>query len=300
MMDLLVMILLKRLKRGLLQNTGVITVLFVNLLAVAATDGSISLEDTKRVQDPFEFSRQLDYRQFEMLDYKNADFEDVTVYQFRYTHPVAETKLLPEQFIRVTSAVRRIPHDITLNSSNEPANQSTGTGMGDTNIFDAFTMGIGENYKWGVGPSLTFPTNQSNDDKKRFGNDNWRAGIAGIGMVRFSPRDQVTVIFNWQKDFYGDDVPIEQFSLQPAYSHSFKKGWYFMSTGIWRFNLENQTHYIPVALGVGKVFRIKGQLMHAFVEPQWVIDSDDRDKNGNFVPQPEFFVRLGLTLMLAQ
>ena len=298
-MGLLLMMLFKRYKRGRLLSTSVITILFAHPVAVSGTDGSISLEDTKRVQDPFEFSRQLDYRQFEMLDYKNADFEDVTVYQVRYTHPIAETKLLPEQFIRVTSAVNRIPRDITLNSSNEPANQSTSTGMSDTNIFDAFTMGIGKNYKWGVGPSVTFPTNQSNDDNKRFGNDNWRAGVAGIGLIRFAARDQMIVIFNWQKDVYGDDIPIEQFSLQPAYSHSFEKGWYFMSTGIWRFDLENDTHYIPVALGVGKVFRIQSKLMHAFIEPQWVIDSDDRDKNGNFVPQPEFFIRLGLTLMLA-
>ena len=110
-----------------------------------------------------------------MLDFKDADLEDVTVYQVRYTHPVAETELLPEQFIRVTSAVKRVPIDITLNSSNEPANQNTATGMGDTNIFD--------------------------------------------------------------------------------------KGWYVMSSGIWEFDLENKTHYIPVALGVGEVLRVQGKLM---------------------------------------
>jgi len=283
-------------KYSQMQRAVLIAILLAVPLAMAANDGSISLEDTKRVQDPFEFSRMLDYRQFEMLDFKDADLEDVAVYQVRYTHPVAETELLPEQFIRVTSAAKRIPVDITLNSSNEPANQSTDTGMGDTNIFDAFTLGMGENYKWGVGPSVTLPTNQSNGGK-RFGNDNWRAGIAGIGMIRFSPRDQVILIFNWQKDVYGDDVPVEQFSLQPAYSHSFRKGWYLMSSGIWQFDLENETHYIPVALGVGKVFRYQSKLMHAFIEPQWVIDSDDKDRNGNFVPQPEFLVRFGITLM---
>ena len=291
--------MMKRPKCGLLQSAVLILMLPAVPLAMAANDTSISLEDTKRAQDPFEFSRQVDYRQFEMLDFKDADLEDVTVYQVRYTHPVAETELLPEQFIRVTSAVKRVPIDITLNSSNEPANQSTATGMGDTNIFDAFTLGSGENYKWGIGPSLTLPTNQSNDDK-RFGNDNWRAGLAGIGMIRFSPRDQGIIIFNWQKDVSGDDLPVEQFRLQPGYTHSFQKGWYVMSSGIWEFDLENKTHYIPVALGVGKVFRFQGKLMHAFIEPQWVVDSDDKDKNGNFVPQPEFFVRLGITLMLTR
>lgn len=279
---------------------ALIPTLLASPQVMAATNSSISLEDTKRMQDPFEFSRQLDYRQFEMLDYKDADLQDVTAYQVRYTHPVAETRFLPEQFIRVTSAVRRIPVDITLNSSNEPRNQNTDTGLGDTNIFDAFTLGVGTNYKWGVGPSVTFPTNQSNKDGKRFGNDNWRVGLAGIGMVRFSPRDQGILIFNWQKDVHGDDIPVEQFNFQPAYSHSFNRGWYILSSGIWRFDLENETHYIPIALGVGKVFRFKGKLMHAFIEPQWVIDSDDKDKNGNFVPQPDFLVRLGFTLMLSR
>ena len=291
--------MMKRLKCGLLQSAVLIVMLPAIPLAMAANDTSISLEDTKRAQDPFEFSRQLDYRQFEMLDFKDADLEDVTVYQVRYTHPVAETGWLPEQFIRVTSAVKRVPIDITLNSSNEPANQDTATGMGDTNIFDAFTLGSGKNYKWGIGPSLTLPTNQSNGDK-RFGNDNWRAGLAGIGMIRFSPRDQGIIVFNWQKDVYGDDLPVEQFRLQPTYTHSFHKGWFFLSSGIWQFDLENKTHYIPVALGVGKVFRFQGKLMYAFIEPQWVVDSDDKDKNGNFVPQPEFFVRLGITLMFSR
>lgn len=288
--------MLKTCKCSHMQRAVLIAISLAVPLATAANDGSISLEDTKRAQDPFEFSRMLDYRQFEMLDYKDADLEDVRVYQVRYTQPVAETELFPEQFIRVTSAVKRVPNDITLNSSNEPANQDTATGVGDTNIFDAFTLGVGTNYKWGVGPSVTLPTNQNNGDK-RFGNDNWLAGLAGIGMIRFSPRDQGIIIFNWQKDVSGDDLPVEQFSLQPAYTHSFHKGWYLLSSGIWRFDLENGTHYIPIALGVGKVFRIQGKLMHAFIEPQWVVDSDDQDKNGNFVPQPDFFVRLGLSLI---
>ena len=279
-----------------MQSAVLVGILLAVPLAMAANDGSISLEDTKRAQDPFEFSRMLDYRQFEMLDFKDAELEDVAVYQVRYTHPVAETELLPEQFIRVTSAVKRVPTDITLNSSNKLANQDTATGIGDTNIFDAFTLGVGRSYKWGIGPSLTLPTNENHSDK-RYGNDNWLAGIAGIGMIRFSPRDQGIIIFNWQKDVSGDDSPVDQFNFQPAFTHSFEKGWYFLSSGIWQFDLENKTHYIPIALGVGKVFRIQGMLMHAFIEPQWVVDSDDQDKNGNFFPQPDFFIRLGLTLI---
>lgn len=283
---------------GCLVKSGSVLVCLFLVVPVASQAGSaaISLDDTKRAQDPFEFSRQLDYRQYQIVDFKHADLDDVAVYQFRYTHPVAETRLLPEQFIRVTTAVERVPTDFTLNSSNELSNGNTAIGLGDTNIFDAFTLGIGENYKWGIGPSVTLPTNQSHGDKN-FGNDNWLAGLAGIGMTRFSPNDQATVIFNWQKDFSGNDLPVESFQLQPAYIHSFQQGWYLMSTGIWQFDLENKTHYIPLALGFGKVFRVQDKLMHAFIEPQWVVDSDDKDKNGNFVPQPEFFVRFGMTLI---
>lgn len=289
--------MMRKRKFCLLQSAALVAMFLA--VPLAANDSPISLEDTKRAQDPFAFSRQMDYRQFEMLDFKDADFEDLAVYQARYTHPVAETELLPEQFIRVTTVAKRVPTDITLDSSNEPANENTATGMGDTNIFDAFTLGIGKNYKWGIGPSLTLPTNQSHGDK-RFGNDNWRAGVAGIGMIRFSVRDEGIIIFNWQKDVSGDDVPVEHLSFQPTYTHSFQKGWFFLSSGIWQFDLENKTHYMPVALGVGKVFRFHGKLMYTFIEPQWVIDSDDKDKNGNFVPQPEFFVRLGVTLFFSR
>ena len=273
--------------------------LLVARLAMAAGDNPISLEDTKRMQDPFEFSRMVDYRQYEVLDFKGADLDDVRIYQVRYTHPIAATELLPEQFIRVSSGLRQVPTNLTLNSSNDLSNRDTATGLGDTNIFDSFTLGIGKSYKWGVGPSVTMPTNQNSDGKK-FGNDNWLAGVAGIGMLRFSPRDQGILIFNWQKDVQGNDVPVEHFELQPTYTHTFQDGWYFLSAGVWEFDLENRTHYIPLALGVGKVFRFQGRLMHAFIEPQWVVDSDDKDKNGNFIPQPNFFVRLGMTLLLSR
>lgn len=290
---------LNRCKLVMVQCSVLLAIFLLARMAGAADGGSISLEDTKRLQDPFEFSRQLDYRQFEMLDFKDADLDDVAIYQVRYTHPVAESELLPEQFIRVTAVVKQVPTDFTLNSSNELANQDTAKGFGDTNIFDAFTIGVGKNYKWGIGPSLTLPTNQ-NDDEKKFGNDNWLAGLAGIGMVRFSPRDQGLIIFNWQKDVQGNDLPVEKLDLQPAYTHTFDKGWFFVSSGIWQFDLENKTYYIPIALGFGRAFRFQGNLMHAFIEPQWVLDSDDKDKNGNFVPQPDFFVRLGLTLMFSR
>ncbi len=171
------------------------------------------------------------------------------------------------------------------------------TGMGDTNIFDAFTLGRGKNYKWGIGPSITIPTNQ-NHGRKKFGNDNWLAGIAGIGMFRFANRDQYTIIFNWQKDVHGDDVPYEKLNFQPAFMYNLNDGWFFVSSGIWQFDLENDTHFIPIALGFGKAFKLGGKLMYWFVEPQWVVDADDTDKHGNFAPQPEFFVRVAFTTRL--
>ncbi len=259
-------------------------------LAVVADD-DITLEETKRLQNPFEFARVVDVRQFGWFDFKDADIDDVNIYQLRYTHPVAESEALPEQFIRVTAVFRESP---IFNQYGQQ--EGTRTGMGDVNVFDAFTLIRGENYKWGIGPSITLPTNQ-NHGRERYGNDNWRAGVAGVGRYNFTPTDQLILIFNWQKDVHGDDVPVNHLSFQPAYTHTFKDGWYFMSAGTWQFDLENDTHYIPVSLGMGKAFRCGKQLCHGFIEPQWVVDSDDTDKHGNFVPQPEFFVRINFTMM---
>ncbi len=271
---------------------GVACVLLACPAWFALADSGVSLEDSKSLQDPFEFTRQLDYRQFGWIDYHGADIDDVTIYQVRYTHPFARGAVLPEQFVRLTTSARKIP---LFNRYGEQTGSSTG--MGDTNIFDAFTLGLGDNYKWGIGPSVTFPTNQ-NHGRKRYDNDNWLGGVAGIGMVRFSARDQFTVIFNWQRDVAGNDVAYNQLNLQPAVTYNFDRGWFFLSSGIWQFDFENDTYYIPIALGFGRAIRIGDRLMYGFVEPQWVVDADDKDKDGNFVPQPKFLVRLGLTLRI--
>ncbi len=257
----------------------------------AIGDDGITLEETKRLQNPFEFARLLDFRQFGWFDFKDADIDDLNIYQLRYTHPVAEGDFLPEQFIRVTAVIRESP---IFNPYGQQA--GTRTGIGDINIFDAFTVVRGSNYKWGFGPSITFPTNQNNGNE-RYGNDNWRAGIAGIGRYNFTRVDQLILIINWQKDVHGDDLPANHLSFQPAYTRTLNNGWYLMSAGTWQFDFENDTHYIPLSIAVGKAFRHRGNLFHGFVEPQWVVDYDDTDKHGNFVPQPEFFVRIGFTMM---
>ena len=61
------------------QRTVLVAIALAVASAMAAADGPVTLEDTKRAQDPFEFSRMLDYRQFEMLDFKDADLENVAV-----------------------------------------------------------------------------------------------------------------------------------------------------------------------------------------------------------------------------
>jgi hypothetical protein len=36
--------------------------------------------------------------------------------------------------------------------------------------------------------------------------------------------------------------------------HNLAKGGYLRSTGTWTFDLKNDTHYIPIGLGGGKVW----------------------------------------------
>ena len=56
---------------------------FVLGLHLPAGAIAVSLEETKNLQDPFAFSRQLDYRHFDWFDYKGADIDDVAIYQVR-------------------------------------------------------------------------------------------------------------------------------------------------------------------------------------------------------------------------
>jgi hypothetical protein len=78
--------------------------------------------------------------------------------------------------------------------------------------------------------------------------------------------------------------------LQPFIIHNLEKGWYLRSTGTWTFDLKNDTHYIPLGLGGGKVWKSGSNILNAFIEPQWTVDH-----KGDGLPKFTLYAGLNVT-----
>jgi hypothetical protein len=72
-------------------------------------------------------------------------------------------------------------------------------------------------------------------------------------------------------------------------THNLSQGWYLRSTATWTFDLRNDTHYIPLGFGGGKVWKSGDNVLNASIEPQWTVE-----RNGN--GQPQFTLLAGLNV----
>lgn len=81
-------------------------------------------------------------------------------------------------------------------------------------------------------------------------------------------------LVQYQSSFAGDSdrQHVETATFQPFVIHNLAKGWYLRSTGTWTFDLKNDTHFIPIGLGVGKVWKSGANILNTFVEPQWTVE----------------------------
>ena len=111
------------------------------------------------------------------------------------------------------------------------------------------------------------------------------AGLAAIA-IDASPRGLLGALVQYQSSFAGDSdrQHVESATFQPFIIHNLPKGWYLRSTGTWTWDLKNNTHYIPVGLGVGKAWKAGSNILNAFVEPQWTVE-----RKGDDLPQFTLF-----------
>lgn len=146
------------------------------------------------------------------------------------------------------------------------------TGLGDLTLMDIFILPKQADLTLGAGPLFVLPT--ATDES--LGSGKWQVGAAGIAVA---PQEWGLIggLVTYQTSFAGqhdrDDVSV--LTAQPIVNVNLKDGWYLRSTATWNFNLQNGASYIPVGLGVGKVFQLdKGVTMNAFVEPQYTVWND--------------------------
>lgn len=160
------------------------------------------------------------------------------------------------------------------------------TGIGDLNVFDIFLLKT-EGVQLGIGPQITAPTAEQDE----LGTGKWQAGLSAIA-IDSSPRGLLGALVQYQSSFAGDhDRPhVESATFQPFIIHNLEKGWYLRSTGTWTFDLKNDTHYIPVGLGLGKAWKSGSNILNAFVEPQWTVE-----RKGDGLPQFTLFAGINVT-----
>lgn len=216
-----------------------------------------------------------------LLDYYTPKYYDSNIHTndllVRGTLPLA-----PNDFIGVPQLLRATaPISIRPDSGG-----SYSIGEGDLNLLDIFLLKT-EGVQLGIGPQITAPY----ADKDEFGTGKWQAGLAAIA-IESSPRGLLGALVQYQSSFAGDnDRPhVESATLQPFVIHNLERGWYLRSTATWTFDLKNDTHYIPLGLGAGKVWKSRDNILNVFIEPQWTVEH-----KGEGLPQFTLFAGLNVT-----
>ncbi len=143
------------------------------------------------------------------------------------------------------------------------------TGLGDLTLMDIFILPKQDDVTYGAGPLVVIPT--ATDE--RLGSGKWQAGAAGIAIA---PQNWGLLggLVTYQTSFagQGDREDVSLFTFEPILNFNLSDGWYLRSSAIWNFNLKSGDGYIPLGLGVGKVFQHeKGVTMNAFIEPQYTV-----------------------------
>ena len=163
------------------------------------------------------------------------------------------------------------------------------TDVGDFNLFDVLLFKTGE-VEIGVGPQLTAPT-ASRDET---GTGKWQAGVA---LVTIAPQKWGLLggLVTWQHSFAGDDSRRTQNNLQaqPFLIYNLPRAWYLRSSATWSWDFEQDTYYIPIGFGAGKIWKAGGTTYNIFAEPQWTVAH-----HGEGVPKLQFYFGLNLQFPL--
>ncbi|AVX89148.1 hypothetical protein [Pseudomonas sp. VE 196-7] len=258
------------------KKLGIHALLLASSLAPAVCALANNAEEANKSNNPLNLApgaNLQDYYTPKLFD-SNLHTNDALL---RGTLPIA-----PNDFIGVPQLLRA-----TMPISTRPdPHGGYSTGIGDLNLFDIFLLKT-DGVQLGIGPQITAPTAAEDE----LGTGKWQAGLAAVA-IDSSPRGLLGALVQYQSSFAGDHdrAHVETATLQPFIIHNLNKGWYLRSTGTWTFDLKNNTHYIPIGLGAGKVWKSGSNILNAFLEPQWTVE-----RKGDGVPQFTLFAGINVT-----
>jgi hypothetical protein len=245
--------------------------LLVNEQARAQT----SADDANKSNNPLNLAASFNVQNYfaPSLFGANAHTND---FLLRPTIPVGPNGLIPvPQIFRLTAPI-----------STRPApGGGYNTGLGDINLFDIFLLSQGET-QMGVGPLVTMPS--ATDPS--LGTGKWQAGLAAVAVNANKAR-LLGALVQWQHSFAGQSSrpTVQSLTAEPFGIFNLPGGWYIRSTGIWTFDLQHGSYYIPVGLGGGKAWKSGSTIYNAFIEPQYSVAH-----SGN-VPKWQIFAGLNMT-----
>ena len=216
--------------------------------------------------------------QVRMQDSFLPEFTDVdgegNVLTVSMTMPLPKYRVLP----RPQLSVLTMPAAVTRPDGT--------TGFGDLRFLNIVVMGTSPTMLWGIGPSFVFPT----ASEPTTGQGKWQLGpAAAIGFVR--RRWTAGVVAQNPISFAGDDErePTSALTLLPFVTYQLGGGWFLRSQPQIGFNWRTGGQIVPLDLGAGRLFKLGGQNVSAFVEPFWNVVTDG--------PTPRYGIMFGIALL---
>lgn len=189
-----------------------------------------------------------------------------------------------EQFIRIKFQVPTIPSS---------SKTTRGTFLGDTQFFDLFIVEEPNFGRWGIGPMGILPTASALEA----GQGKWQIGPAfGISMLKISTW-QFGFLAQNPISFAGNSHKSRQNYLlfQPFIIHHFKRNTYIITNGEWTIDWVNNTKMIPVNIGIGHTFHLKGKInLDTTLQYEWMAYQNAR-KSAGYVNQST--IQLSLSLL---
>ncbi len=193
--------------------------------------------------------------------------------------PLPQYRLLPFPQLSLLT----IPVAVTLPL---PSPVGSLTGFGDIRFVDLALLDAGHSLLFGIGPTFVFPTASD----LTTGQGKWQAGPAAA--VAFVPRNWLFGVLAQNPISFGGDPARPQANalfLQPFITYQLGHGWFVRSEPLMIFDWETNKQQLPIALGIGRVFKIGPQYVNSFVEPAWNVSADG--------PAPRYAITFGFALL---
>jgi hypothetical protein len=230
-----------------------ILVAFPALAQETGTDKP-SVDDIKQANNPLADITSVAFHNYYKTDLIGLGDATANTFWFRYIKPVGRW------LTRTSLPINYVPDGLG----------GTSSGTGDLNSFASYLISKpGAEQTYGVGPLVSIPTSTNEALSSR----KYQLGAAAIYFNMKSAKIQYGGLLTYQRSFSGtSSTPdVSTMVLQPFAIWQLGKGTYLRSTGVWYFDLENDTYNVPFGLGVGKVLKVDRSVFNLFLEPQFAM-----------------------------